>query len=86
MSSVWVYVISHVWLAILGCKNFYIGLNMQSFQSNFVIHIMLIGTIDFCHFIPFSMSLTRAQGHKVSPKQNLLASFSHTLSTDQHEI
>ena len=34
----------------------------------------LIGTIDFYHFIPLSLTLTLPGGHKVSAKQNLLAS------------
>ena len=37
-----------------------------------------IGTIDFYHFIPLSLTLTLAGGRKVSTKQNLLASFSET--------
>ena len=47
---------------------------------------MLIGTVDFYHFIPLSVNLTVAGSHKVSAKQNLLASFSCTLLTDQDEI
>ena len=40
---------------------------------------MFIGTIDFCHFIRLSLTLTLPWGHKVSAKQNLLASFSRIL-------
>ena len=40
---------------------------------------MLIGTIDFFHFIPVSLTLALARGHKVSAKQNLSDSFSCTL-------
>ena len=50
---------------------------MQSFQQNIFIFVMLIGTIDFYHFMPLSVTLTG--GHKVSAKQNILASFSSTL-------
>ena len=39
---------------------------------------MFIGTYGFYHFIPLSVTLTLAGGHKVSTKQNLLASFSYT--------
>ena len=40
---------------------------------------MLIGAIEFYYFIPFRLSLTLPGGHKVSAKQNQLASFSsHT--------
>ena len=35
----------------------------------------LPGTIDFYHFIPLSLALTLPGGHKVSAKQNVLASF-----------
>ena len=38
-----------------------------------------ICTINFYHFIPLSLTLTLPGGHKVSTKQNLLASFSRTL-------
>ena len=40
---------------------------------------MLIGNIDFYHFIPLSLTLTLLGGHKVSAKQNLLAAFSGCL-------
>ena len=36
---------------------------------------MLIGTIYVCHFAPLSLTLTLPGGHKVSAKQNILASF-----------
>ena len=40
---------------------------------------MLVTTINLCHFIPLSLTLTSAGGHKVSTMQNLLATFfSHT--------
>ena len=39
----------------------------------------LIGTIDFYIFIPLSLTLTLPGGHKISAKQNLLASVSCTL-------
>ena len=38
-----------------------------------------MGTIDFYCFIPLSLTVTLAGRHKVSAKQNLLASFIHTL-------
>ena len=38
---------------------------------------MLRGIIDFDHFVPFSIILTLAGRHKVSVKQDLLASFFH---------
>ena len=47
---------------------------------------MLRGTIDFFHFVPLSLTLTLPGGRKFSAKRNILASFSHTLSTDQDEI
>ena len=45
----------------------------------FPIPAMYIGTIDFWHFIPLSVALILAWGHKVSIKQNLLTSFSPKL-------
>ena len=39
---------------------------------------MLIGTIDFYHFVPLLVALNLAWGHKVSRKQNLLVTFSDT--------
>ena len=37
---------------------------------------MLIGTIDFYHFIPLWLTLTFAGGHKVSAKQNAFLNWS----------
>ena len=53
----------------------YVGYYEQTFQ-HFFIPVILIDTIDFCHFTPFPVTLTL--GQKVSAKQNLLSSFSHT--------
>ena len=41
---------------------------------------MLIGTMNFYNYIPLSLTLTLAGGHKVSAKQILLATFSLILS------
>ena len=38
-----------------------------------------ICTVDFCHFIPLSLTLTLPEGYNVSAKQKLLALFSCTL-------
>ena len=62
--------------AVLHGKNFNVGYCKQTFRPNTFILAMLIGTIEFCHFIPLSVTLTLAGGHKVSTEQNLLASFS----------
>ena len=64
---------------------------MQTAQRNelFLLPAMLIGTIDFYHFMPLSLTLTLPGAHKVSTKQILLASFSPTLfhfSSDQDEM
>ena len=37
----------------------------QTFQPKFFIPVMPIGTLDLCHFIPLSVILTLAVGHKV---------------------
>ena len=41
--------------------------------------LQFFGTIDFCHFIPLSLTLTLPGPHKVSIKQNVVASFSLSL-------
>ena len=87
MSSVWIYIISCICVAghclsgqlsFMHGKNFNIGQYSQSFQPMFFIPAMLIGTIDFYHFIPLSVTLIMAEVHKVSSKQDLLALFTHT--------
>ena len=64
------------WPAVLHGKNFNIGHYMQTVQPKFLIPAMFIGTIGFYHFIPLSLILTLPGCHRVSAKQNLLASFS----------
>ena len=59
---------------------------MQTFQQVFFIPAMLIGTINFYHFIPLSAILTLAWGHKVSTRQSLLASFLTHFSADEDEV
>ena len=46
---------------------------------------MFIGTIDLYHFIPLSLTLTLAGGHKVSAKQNIWLHVLAQFSTDQDE-
>ena len=50
-----------------------------NFSTICFILAMHIGTIDFYHFIPLSLTLTLPEGHKVSVEQNFLASNSGTL-------
>ena len=52
---------------------------MHTVLPNVFIPALLIGTIDFCHFIPLSLTLSLPGAHKGSMKQNLLGSFSPTL-------
>ena len=47
---------------------------------------MFIGTINFCLLKPLSLTLSLAEGQKISAKQNILACFSQSLLTDQDEI
>ena len=54
------------WSSVLCGKNFNAGCYIRTVQSNFFIPVLLIGTIDFYHFIPFSLTLTLPGGHKVS--------------------
>ena len=65
--------------AVLHSKTFSIGHYMQTVEPNSFIPAMRIGTIDFYCFIPPSLTLTLAEGNKVSAKQTLFASFSPTL-------
>ena len=53
-------------LLVLHGKNFKVGQYMQSFQPDFVIPSMLIDTSDIYYFIPLSVTLTLAGGHKIS--------------------
>ena len=63
--------------AFLHGKNFNIGYYTQTTQQKFFIPAMLIGTIDFYHLMP--LSLTFRGGHKINAKQNIMASFSPIL-------
>ena len=42
--------------------------------------------INFYYFIPLSVTMTLARGHKIRVKQRLLSLFSLTYLTDQDEI
>ena len=68
------------WLA--GClvwqKTLTLDIAHKLFNLFFFIPAMLIGTIDCYYFILLSLTMTLPWSHKVSTKQNLLASFSPT--------
>ena len=68
---------SFSWPAVLLSKNLNVGHCSQTFQPNFSYLPMLIEAIDFCYFIPLSLTLTR--DHKVNVKKTLMASFCGTL-------
>ena len=77
-SITWIDVMNCVSLAgCLAWQNFKVGCYMH-ILTNFFIPAMFIGIIDFYNFIPLSLTLTMAGGHKVSTKQNLSARFSCT--------
>ena len=59
------------WLACVA-KTLTLGIAC-TFQLLFFISAMIIGTIDFHHLIPPSMTLTFLEGYKVNSKQNCLA-------------
>ena len=59
-------------------KNSNIEHYTQTVKPNVFVPTMLLGTVDFYHFILFSLTLTLPGGHKVSAKRNLLALFSRT--------
>ena len=61
------------------CKLF-----IQTFFMSVI--LILIGTIDFYHFIPLSVTVTLAGGHKGGTKPSLLVSFLTHFSFVQNEI
>ena len=69
MSNIWSCVLSCVCPASQPCSM------AKTFQPKVFIPDMHIGTIDFHHFIPLWQILMLTGVHKVSTKQNLLASF-----------
>ena len=76
VSIIWIYVMSFVSpVRYLAWPKLY---HAQTFQPDMFIPVMLIviSNIEFYHVILLSVTLTMAGGHKVSAKQNLLASFS----------
>ena len=70
-----------VWLAsrLAWQKLLTLDIAHKLFHQIFFTQAILIGTSDFYDSIPLSMTLTLPEDHKVSMKQNLLASFSRTL-------
>ena len=65
--------------AVIGGKYFSVGQNVKILPNVFITAI-LIGTIDFSHFIPLSVTLILVVGIKVSRKEHhLLTSFSCVL-------
>ena len=74
MSIVWIYfyIMSRVrWNgrpAFVRGKNFNVGHCTQAVLPTFFILAMLIGTIDFYHFMPHLLTLTLPEGHKVNAK------------------
>ena len=64
--------------SILRGQTFNVGRYAQLFQPNPCIQAMRVGTITFYNFVPLSMTLTLAEGHKLSAKQNVLVIFSDT--------
>ena len=84
MSNIWIYVISLVFIRparsfVSRFKNDNVGHYTQTFQPNYSIPAMHIGTISLYHCIPLPVTLTSVGGHIVSTEQNLLASLSHKL-------
>ena len=66
-------------LVVLHGKNVNDGHYYANCSTRFFLPAMLVGTIDFYHFIPLPLALPLPSSHKVNAKQNLLASFSPTL-------
>ena len=68
------------WSDIMCGNNLNVGHVTQAFHPNIFSYFrMLVGTIDFYYFVPFSMTLALSGGHKVSTKHSVLAPFFHPL-------
>ena len=57
-------------------KTLTLDMTCKLFNQFFFIPAMLIGTIDFYHFMLLSLTLTLPGGHMICAQQDLLASFS----------
>ena len=57
-------------LAVLHGKNCSVG---HYTQRIFFMLNMIVGIVDFCHYIQVLFTLTLAKGYRVSTKQNLFA-------------
>ena len=77
----------HVYIYVISCacpagqpscvtKTLTLDNTRKLFSQNVSILAKLIDTINFYHLIPLSVTLALAASHKVSAKQNLVASFS----------
>ena len=73
-------------LVVLVWQNFQVRYYKQTFQSISFVPTMLVGTIDFHHFIPLSLTLIVPGGHKVSAQQTSWLHFLTRFNTDQDEI
>ena len=61
-------------------KNFSVEHCTQTFQPDFAIHVMFIGTVDLCHLALISAIFTLPEGQNiVSLQQHLLGSFCGTI-------
>ena len=58
-----------------------LDITCKLFNQVFFIPVMLIDTINCNHCVPLRLTFTLPGGHKVRVEQNLLASFSPTLSS-----
>ena len=67
-------------------RNLSVGHYVQTLQLNLFISAMLLGTVDFSHFIPLSLILILAGGHEVRGKQDFGFVFFSYFSTNQDEI
>ena len=81
----WIYVMVHVqpagrpsWVAKTLTVGYYTQ-TFQAFQTTLFTFAMLIGTIDYYHFILLSLTLTFPGGHKANAKNDHLAVIFHTL-------
>ena len=75
------------WSDIMCGNNLNVGHVTQAFHPNIFSYFrMLVGTIDFYYFVPFSMTLALSGGHKVSTKQRISSIFSPTFELIKVEL
>ena len=72
--------------AVLHGKSLYVEHQAQTCEQNLFIPAMLVGIIDFYHFIPLSVTLTLTGDHKTKESKTSWLHFLPDFSTNQDEF